>query len=50
LRASPTDAAAHGTCILDHADDGFSADWIADQFEVPVDVVKRVLAYARAAT
>jgi uncharacterized protein (DUF433 family) len=34
------------TCILDNAED-FTAEQIADVFEVPVDAVKRILAFAR---
>jgi hypothetical protein len=32
-------------CILDNADDG-TPEEIAEMFELPVDVVRRILAYA----
>jgi len=35
------------SCILDNADAGATPEEIADWFEVPVDVVKRILAFAR---
>ena len=34
------------SCILDHADDGFSAAWIAENFELPVEQVRRILLFA----
>ena len=38
------------SCILDNADEGATPEEIAASFTVPVDVVKRILAFARAAT
>ena len=34
------------SCILDHADDGFSAAWIAENFELPIEQVHRILLFA----
>ena len=38
------------SCILDHAAAGYSAAWGAENFELPVEQVRRILRYAHAMT